>query len=135
MTQLELFNTASLTSPKKVINVASVPQRSPFRYAGGKTWLIPQIRQWLYNKGGTDKELFEPFAGGGIVSLTAAFENLVGRVTMVEKDEGVAAVWQVILGGGAEWLAETIVNFNLTPQSAKQAIESLTSGLQSKVKS
>ncbi|NEQ56097.1 MAG: hypothetical protein F6K53_01230 [Moorea sp. SIO4A1] len=64
MTQLELFNTASLTSPKKVINVASVPQRRPFRYAGGKTWLIPQIRQWLYNKGGTDKELFEPFAGG-----------------------------------------------------------------------
>ncbi|NEO48303.1 MAG: hypothetical protein F6K55_30990 [Moorea sp. SIO4A3] len=47
----------------------------------------------------------------------------------------VAAVWQVILGGGAEWLAETIVNFHLTPQSAKQAIESLTSGLLSKVKS
>ena len=131
MTQLELFNTASITSLKKVINVASVPQRSPFRYAGGKTWLIPQIRQCLYNKGGTDKELFEPFAGGGIVSLTAAFENLVGRVTMVEKDEGVAAVWQVILGGGAEWLAETIVNFNLTPKSAKQAINSANESLES----
>ena len=29
------------------VNVASVPQRSPFRYPGGKTWLIPHIRRWL----------------------------------------------------------------------------------------
>ena len=26
------------------VNVASVPQRSPFRYPGGKTWLVPQVR-------------------------------------------------------------------------------------------
>ena len=26
---------------KGIVNVASVPQRSPFRYPGGKTWLIP----------------------------------------------------------------------------------------------
>ena len=25
---------------ERVVNVASVPQRSPFRYPGGKTWLI-----------------------------------------------------------------------------------------------
>lgn len=25
----------------RVVNVASVPQRSPFRYPGGKTWLVP----------------------------------------------------------------------------------------------
>jgi len=33
---------------------------------------------------------------------------LVDRITMVEKDEDVAAVWQVILNGGAEWLADEI---------------------------
>ena len=31
--------------PEKVVNVASVPHRSPFRYPGGKTWLVPRIRQ------------------------------------------------------------------------------------------
>ena len=31
----------------KPVNVASVPQRSPFRYPGGKTWLVPHIRRWL----------------------------------------------------------------------------------------
>jgi len=25
-----------------IVNVAMVPQRSPFRYPGGKTWLIPE---------------------------------------------------------------------------------------------
>ena len=28
--------------PLKAVNVASVPQRSPFRYPGGKTWFIPR---------------------------------------------------------------------------------------------
>ena len=26
---------------KGVINVSAVPHRSPFRYPGGKTWLVP----------------------------------------------------------------------------------------------
>lgn len=47
---------------------------------------------------------------------------LVDRITMVEKDEDVAAVWQAILNGGAEWLADEIAYFQLTPDSAKAAI-------------
>jgi DNA adenine methylase len=47
---------------------------------------------------------------------------LVDRITMVEKDEDVAAVWQVILNGGAEWLSDEIAHFQLTPDSAKAAI-------------
>lgn len=35
--------------------------------------------------------LVEPFAGGGIVSLTVAFEQLAERVTMVELDDDVKA--------------------------------------------
>jgi len=34
----------------------------------------------------------EPFAGGGIISLTALFERLVDRVVMVELDEDIASV-------------------------------------------
>lgn len=107
---------------QKVVNVASVPMRSPFRYAGGKTWLVPLVRRWLHERGGAERELIDVFAGGGIVTLTAVFEGLVGRATMVELDEDVAAVWQVILGGDAAWLAQRIVTFELTPESAKAAI-------------
>ncbi len=42
--QLSIFGTKE---PGHIVNVASVPQRSPFRYPGGKTWLVPRIRQWL----------------------------------------------------------------------------------------
>jgi DNA adenine methylase len=97
-----------------VTNVASVPQRSPFRYPGGKTWLIPAVRQWLKQDRHPVQELIEPFAGGGIVSLTAAFENLADRIVMVEKDEEIAAVWEVILNGENQWLANKIISYQLT---------------------
>ena len=29
------------------VNVSMVPQRSHLRYPGGKTWLVPHIREWL----------------------------------------------------------------------------------------
>ena len=96
--QLTMFDQGSY-SKNAVVNVASVPQRSPFRYPGGKTWLIPVVRKWLMQDRAIVKELIEPFAGGGIVSLTAAFEKLAAHITMVEKDEEVAAVWEIILNG------------------------------------
>jgi len=105
-----------------IVNVASVPQRSPFRYPGGKTWLVPRIRQWLRSQPTRPGLLVEPFAGGGSVSLTAAFERLADRVHMVELDPQVAAVWQTILSEDAAWLGETIVSFPLTPENALAAL-------------
>ncbi len=69
-------------SPIPAVNVASVPQRSPLRYPGGKTWLIPHIRVWLERIHPAPRLLIEPFAGGGIVSLTAVMEGLVDRCLM-----------------------------------------------------
>lgn len=103
----------SYTSAKPV-NVSSVPQRSPFRYPGGKTWLVPYIRDWLRNKKTRPARLIEPFAGGAIVSLTAAFEGLVRHVIFAELDDAVASVWRVVLNGQAEWLAKRILSFELT---------------------
>jgi len=104
------------------INVASVPQRSPFRYPGGKTWLVPQVRAWLGNLARRPRRLIEPFAGGGIVGLTAAFENFADGVVLVELDGDVAAVWRTILNGDAEWLAGRIVRFELTEESARREL-------------
>src|SRR5580658_944046 len=104
---------------EKPVNVASVPQRSPFRYPGGKTWLVPLFRRWMMSLQNPPAILVEPFAGGGIISLTAAFEQLAARVVMVELDEQIAAVWQTILSDDAEWLAQRILSFELTVDSAK----------------
>lgn len=109
---------------EKAINVASVPQRSPFRYPGGKTWLIPYVRLWLRSRQRPVRELIEPFAGGAIVGLTAAAENLSRRVTLVELDADVASVWQTILGGRGRWLAQRVADFEFTPRTVRGVLTS-----------
>ena len=106
--------TAFPASRLPVVNVATVPQRSPLRYPGGKTWLIPHIREWLKL---TEPEiLIEPFAGGAIVSLTAVMEGLVPNVVMVEIDRDVAAFWRSALESGAA-LREWVKQFEPTQES------------------
>ena len=92
---------------EKPVNVSSVPHRSPFRYPGGKTWLVPYIRDWLRSKSRPPLRLIEPFAGGAVVGLTTAFERLAKHVIFCELDDGVASVWRIVSNGHAEWLATT----------------------------
>ena len=115
----------------EVVNVATVPMRSPFRYPGGKTWLVPEIRAWLNGLTKKPNIFVEPFAGGGIASLTVIFENLADHVVMVEKDEQVAAVWKVILND-ANWLANQILNFKVTIETARDFLSANPSTLRDK---
>jgi DNA adenine methylase len=126
VTQLTMWQ---MPSQPEVINVASVPQRSPFRYPGGKTWFVPRARSWLRSRPSKPRLLVEPFAGGATVGLTAAFESLAEHVLLVELDEQVAAVWEVLLGGEAPWLAERVLRFDLTPETAAEQLASSEGGL------
>jgi DNA adenine methylase len=107
-----------LPDQARPINVACVPQRSPFRYPGGKTWFIPRLREWLRSRASRPRLLVEPFAGGGIVSLTVAFENLAENVLMVELDDEIAAVWDTITSGEGDWLSHQILHFEMSRESA-----------------
>jgi DNA adenine methylase len=117
--QYSLFGGVSLAEP---VNVAKVTHRSPFRYPGGKTWLVPRVRQWLRSLPERPRHFIEPFAGGAIVGLTVAFERLAERVTIVELDEDVAAVWKAIFGGEGEWLASRIESFAFSPEAVDEAL-------------
>jgi DNA adenine methylase len=105
-----------------VVNVSKIPQRSPFRYPGGKTWLVPHIRRWLSSLTHKPSNFIEPFAGGGIIGLTVAFENYADHVTLVEIDPQIAAVWKTMLNRNASWLANRIANFDLNYENAKNII-------------
>ncbi len=83
---------------RRIINVSAVPHRSPFRYPGGKTWLVPYVRQWLRSLPNRPEEFAEPFAGGGIVGLSMLFDGLTARLSLRELDEQIASVWKVMLG-------------------------------------
>ena len=116
--QPSLFPEFDIADKKKsVVNVASVPQRSPFRYPGGKTWLIPTARKW-FSSASNNAELIEPFAGGGIISLTAAAENYFNHIIMTELDKDVAAVWETIFSEkDYDWLSNKILNFIVSPEN------------------
>jgi len=82
---IEIPRKAVKYDTKKQVNVASVPLRSPFRYPGGKTWLVPQLRSWLL------AELSEP--------LGCAFEcGPRGRVRVGQKTHRQPASLETILG-------------------------------------
>lgn len=108
---------------KAVINIASVPHRSPFRYPGGKTWLVPYVRTWLSSLSEKPHEFIEPFAGGGIVGLSVVFDSLVDKTTLVELDKSIGAVWRAILNGSAKDLAERIKGFVVTHESVRSVLD------------
>jgi DNA adenine methylase len=97
--------------PAKTKKRAKKNQRSPLRYPGGKIWLRPWIRQWLSKP--VDR-LVECFGGGANVTLTAIWEGLATRATLIELDPDVASVWKAILNGKAGWLSDKIDVFKPT---------------------
>lgn len=113
----------------KPVNVASVPFRSPFRYPGGKTWFVPRLRRWLGNLPHKPKLLVEPFTGGGIVGLTAGFEDLVEHVLLVELDPQIAAVWHTILAGEGDALADKILAFDLSTETVEAELNQTPSSV------
>lgn len=106
-------------------NVAQVRQLSPFRYPGGKTWLVPEVRKWL--KAGRAPSVFvEPYAGGAMAGLTAASEALAARVVLCELDADVAAVWATIFSGtdaDVKWLCDRIADFKVTLSNVREVLD------------
>ena len=98
------------------VNVASVPQRSPLRYPGGKTWLVPEIRKYLVGLDFRPEVFVEPFAGGGIASLTAVMDCYVDRAVLCERDPDISNLWQCMLDD-AEELARRVEGFVATPEN------------------
>lgn len=118
-------------SPIPAVNVATVPQRSPLRYPGGKTWLVPHVRAWFAGMDFKPDLLVEPFAGGAIVSLTAVMEGLAERCLMSEIDPEVAAFWQAALWHSEE-LIERVQAFNPTRESVAALNDSAPEGVVAK---
>ncbi len=119
---LEVPVTVPPTPDSEVVNVATVPQLSPFRYPGGKTWLVPTVRKWLAAQPVKPRRLVEPFAGGAIVGLTAVFEDLVDEAVLVELDDDVAAVWETILSDDGPELARRIGDFEITHDNVDRVL-------------
>ena len=68
-------------------------------------------------------ELFlEPFAGGGIVSLTVIFEGFAEHAIIVELDPDVSAVWKAITGKNHRNLSDRICRFEVTRENVQREL-------------
>ncbi len=105
---------------------------SPFRYPGGKTWLVPNVIAWLVFKSSRPDIFIEPFAGGCSVGLTVARKRLASQVILVETDDRVASVWRTILYGDWEWLVSRIATFSPTHDSVNAELEKIPATLEQK---
>lgn len=117
---------AQLQSKTTPTNVSSVRQLSPFRYPGGKTWLVPEVRRWLQSSKRTPSTFCEPFAGGAMAGLTVAAEGLAEHVFLGELDADVAAVWKTLFSGKAtdiEWLKNQILDFEVTLDNVRAILD------------
>lgn len=106
-------------------NVAQVRQLSLFRYPGGKTWLVPEIRNWLRSARKMPEVFVEPFAGGAMAGLSAAAEDLASYVVLSELDDDVAAVWMTIFDGTAKevkWLCDRILEFDVNLANVRKVL-------------
>jgi len=129
--QVDLFGNV-IANNNKVVNVASVPQRSLFRYPGGKTWFVPAFRKWIRQFNNTEIQFIEPFVGGGIISLTAAFESLAKDIICSELDDEIAAVWNTVLSKESKWLSNRIINFDMTTENVNIELAKKTNSIKEK---
>jgi DNA adenine methylase len=116
-------------------NVSQVRHLSPFRYPGGKTWLVPKVRQWLALSGQKPSVFVEPFAGGAITGLSIAAEGLAERVFLSELDEDVAAVWQTVFydsDANVAELSKKITDFEVTLENVRKVIDGKPRTIRSK---
>lgn len=115
-----------LHDKKAPTNVAQVRQLSPFRYPGGKTWLVPEVRKWLTASKIKPSAFVEPFAGGAMAGLSVAAEGLAEHVFLSELDADVAAVWQTILHGtpaDVKWLCKQILDFEVNIENVRTILD------------
>lgn len=95
---------------------------SPFRYPGGKTWLVPALKAWISGLPSKPSRFVEPFCGGASASLAMIFDGMVDRAVMAEIDCDVANVWSVIFHQGY-WLADDIVDFEFSEEMVDRALK------------
>jgi len=111
------------------VNVSQVPQRSPFRYPGGKTWLIPTLRRWLNSLASDKRKKFvEPFAGGASASLLAVMENFSEKAFFTELDSEVARVWDNVLSDDGCELAERVKRFKISKLATNRLFTHVANG-------
>jgi len=78
--------------------------KSPFRYPGGKAYLLPEIADAIRSSGAQISYYAEPFAGGAGAAIELLSLGAVNKVFLNDADPRIAAAWQAMLYESAAFI-------------------------------
>ncbi len=76
----------------------SIPNqiKSPLRYPGSKATFFNVVLSFIETYGLHEKEIVEPYAGSGIVSLSLVSSGVINKATLIERDPLIFAFWKAV---------------------------------------
>ena len=69
---------------------------SPLRYPGSKATFLNVVLEFIDTHNLKGREIVEPYAGSGIVSLSLVANDLVSHATLVERDPLLYSFWKAV---------------------------------------
>lgn len=76
----------------------SIPNqiKSPLRYPGSKATFFNVVLRFIETYGLYEKEIVEPYAGSGIISLSLVSSGVIKRAILIERDPLIYAFWKAV---------------------------------------
>lgn len=92
--------------------------KSPFRYPGGKAFLLPELRQAIRNCGAEITQYAEPFAGGAGAAIGLLSAKVVRNIHLNDADPRIYSAWYAMLHRNDEF-KRRLIETPLTMESWK----------------
>ena len=89
------------------------PSVTPLRYPGGKTWLIPYVKDFLKFHSIQPGTVIEPFAGSASVSIGLLRSGMADKAVLCENDPMIISFWKSALYNSKEF-TELIKNLDVS---------------------
>lgn len=79
-------------------NLVSTPNQieSPLRYPGSKATFLNVVLRFIETHNLHEKEIVEPYAGSGIVSLSLVSAGIIKKAILIERDPLIYAFWKSV---------------------------------------
>lgn len=92
------------------------PTVTPLRYPGGKTWLLPYVKDFLNYHNIQLGTIAEPFAGSASISIGLLSSGLANHAYLCESDPLLVAFWRSIFNNNSEFV-ESVKNLEVTMET------------------
>ncbi len=70
--------------------------KSPLRYPGSKATFLNVVLKFIETHNLYEKDVVEPYAGSGIISLSLVSSGVIKRATLIERDPLIYAFWKAV---------------------------------------